>query len=243
MNIVRDHEKTCGSDEDRGKGSPDDPVDPLLFIRVKHAQREHQDRVIPPFTLEPVRHYGRIRVAGQKTDHDHDKDDASHDDNSGQRLFDAGKDDPEHDIKEHDLDRKPHLVIDEEQSEETADDFQKIKAFAILDIRYDRICQVDIVTDKERNEHREDPSFHEAFQVGLIRHPSLDQTESGAEEEERDRQGTIVEVIRERQHATAIHAEMIERDHGLMEDDKNGEKALHLLTDDPIEERLVIRGP
>lgn len=182
-------------------------------------------------------------MSGQKTDPHHKKDDAGHDDNAGQRLPDTGENEPEHGVQDHDLYREPHLVIDKEHTEETADDLNEIEALATLDIHQDRIGQVDIVTDKERNKDREDPSFHESLEVGRIRRPSLDQAETGAEEEERHRQDSVVVVIKERTHPVAGNTEMIERDDGLMEYDEDRKETLEFLAHDPLEERRAVRRP
>ena len=85
--------------------------------------------------------------------------------------------------------------------------------------------------------------WNESLEVGRIRRPSLDQAETGAEEEERHRQDSVVVVIKERTHPVAGNTEMIERDDGLMEYDEDRKEALEFLAHDPLEERRAVRRP
>ena len=179
-------------------------------------------------------------MSGKKTDNDQHQHDPRHDKYSSARFLHPAEYDAERNIEDHDLYRKPHLVIYEEQSEERADDFHEAEMGAVLDIVHQRIRQIDIVTDKERHEHREDPSLHEALGVVLVGHPSFHKSESGREEEESDRENTVEEVMQEFLHLQVVHTEVKKRYDGLMEDNEQRKEALDLFTQDPVEERRFL---
>lgn len=79
---------------------------------------------------------------------------------------------------------------------------------AVADVVKKGIRKIDIVTDKERNEDREDPSLHEALSVVLIGHPPLHEPETGTKEEERYRQDPVKEEVQELLHGNIVHLEM-----------------------------------
>ena len=178
VDVIHDHSQNGRCDEDRYKAFLQHFVDALLVVRIEHADGEHEDRVVPPFALEPVGHDSCICVAGEKADRHHYKDHNGHDDYACKRLFDLRENDPEDHIQYHDLDSKPHLVVDQENAEEAAYDFSESEVPADDDIVYQCIGQIDVIADEERNEDREDPSLHEAFYIVLVSHPALQKTEA-----------------------------------------------------------------
>ncbi len=113
---------------------------------------------------------------------------------------------------------------------------------AVADVVKKGIRKIDIVTDKERNEDRKDPSLHEALGVVLIGHPPLHEPETGTKEEERYRQDPVKEEVEELLHVGVLQTEMNKRDDGLVENDKERKEALDLFTYDPVKERLFRRN-
>ena len=77
-------------------------------------------------------------------------------------------------------------------SRRAADDLSESEMLADYDVVYQCVGQVDVIADEERNEDRKDPSSHESFDIVLVGHPTLDETESGTEEEERDRKDAVI---------------------------------------------------
>ena len=179
-------------------------------------------------------------MPGEETDSHHGKDHAGHDEYACKRPFYLGENKPEGYVQYHDLNRKPHLIVYQEYSEEAADYFAESEMHAGSDVVQQCIGQIDVIADEERNEDREDPSSHEALDIVLISHPSLYETESGTEEEKRDREDA---VIVEEPHVSGIITACIQCNDGLVEDDEDSQGALDLFAGYTIEERLFIRRP
>ena len=160
--------------------------------------------------------------------------------NSSEKVTNLDKKVTNLDVQYHDLNRKPHLIVYQEYSEEAADDFAESEMHSGSDVVQQCIGQIDVIADEERNEHREDPSSHESLDVVLIGHPSLDKTKSRTEEEESDRKDA---VIVEEHHVSGIFTGCIQCYDGLVEDDEDSQGALDLLARYTVEECRFICRP
>ena len=103
VDVIHQHEQDGRCDDKRDKGLPDNLVDAFFLISVEHADGEHQDRVVPPLTLEPVRHYACGGVTREQTDRHHNEHYGCHYDYAGQGLSYLRENDPEYHIQYHDL--------------------------------------------------------------------------------------------------------------------------------------------
>jgi len=178
-------------------------------------------------------------VPREDSDDHHYDDNARHDEYARKRLSDLRENYPEYNVQKHDLDCEPHLVVYKEYAEETAYDRSESEVRADPDIAKKRISQVDVITDEEGHKHSEYPSSHEAFDVVIIRHPTLDESEAGTEEEESDREDTV--VVEEYQSAY-VKAGVFKNDHSLVEHDKDCKESLEFLGRYTVEESCFILG-
>ena len=176
----------------------------------------------------------------QDADNYHCDHNSRHDEYSRKRLFHLRENDPECDVQQHDLDREPHLIVDQEYTEETADDRSEPEVRADPDIAQQCFGEIDVIADEERYEYGEDPSSHKALDIVVIRHPSLDESESRTEEEESDGEYSVVVEEFER---SGVDTCISEDDNGLVEHDKDCQESPELLGGYPVKERCLIRRP
>ena len=179
-------------------------------------------------------------MPGEEPDRHHDKDHKGHDEYAGKRLFHPRENNPEGHVQYHDLNGKPHLVVYQKDAEEAADDFSESEVIAADDVVYQRIGQVDVIADEERYEDREDPSSHESFDIVFVGHEALDETETGTEEEERDRKDAV--KVEERK-ISRVFMVCFQCDNGLVEHDEDGQNTLDLFARYTIEKCRIICRP
>ena len=164
-------------------------------------------------------------MSGKKADDHHYDNSAGHNENTGKRLLYLGKYYPEYDVQKHNLDSEPHLIVYEENAEETANNSAESEVCSNPDIAQKCRCQIDIIADKERYQYSKYSSSHKAFDVVLICHPSLYESESGTEEEESYREYSVIVEVHELAYINTCEPE---NNNSLVKHYKHCQEALEL---------------